>query len=103
MGIETEMGTKQAKGVAGGRAGVRFARRASCPRSPLHHTPMPPRKDIVIGDPASDDDFISDEDDLYDGDGKGKKGKGKVPGKKNDKGKGKATEVRLGGTRLKYL
>ena len=56
---------------------------------------MAPRKDIVIGDPGSDDDFISDGDDLYDDDGKGKKGKGKASDKKRDKGKGKATEVRL--------
>jgi hypothetical protein len=55
---------------------------------------MPPRKSIDVDDPGFEDDFISDEDDLYD-DGKSKKGKGKSSGnaKKRSKEKGKSTEV----------
>lgn len=50
---------------------------------------MPPRR--MEADFGSDDDFISDDDDYHED--KGKKSKGKVSGKKGDKGKGKQSEV----------
>lgn len=56
---------------------------------------MAPKQNLVIGEPASDDDFISEDDEFIDDDGKGKKGKGKASDKKRDKGKSKVQEVSL--------
>ena len=53
---------------------------------------MPPRRIEV--DSGSEDDFVSDNDDLYD-EGRIKKGKGRASDrKKSRKGKNKAAEVR---------
>lgn len=56
---------------------------------------MPPRR--MEMDDAGSDDFISDDDDLYDDASrkKGGKGGGKAAGKKRDKGKGKSAEVNI--------
>ena len=55
---------------------------------------MPPRRMEV--DDAGSDDYISEDDDLYEDPSRKKSGKGasKAGGKKRTKGKGKANEVR---------